>query len=84
MKGWLRDELGPEAKLADGLRANLRLLAKLPGLAQRFVRNLPAESAAPPLPPLPEPEPARPGRWPWLLLGGVLGAALATAVSWLG
>ncbi|WP_199556470.1 AarF/UbiB family protein [Sandaracinobacteroides hominis] len=80
VKGWLRDELGPEAKLADGLVANLRLLAKLPELAQRFVRNLPAESAAPPLVPLPELAPARPGRWPWMLLGAVLGATLATGI----
>nr|WP_235890367.1 AarF/UbiB family protein [Sandaracinobacter neustonicus] len=73
VKGWIRDELGPEAKAADALIANVRLLKKLPGLAQRFVRALPAESAAPPLPPLP-PLPERgPARWPWILLGAALG-----------
>lgn len=83
VKGWLRDELGPEAKLADGLVANIRLLAKLPELAQRFVRQLPAESAAPPLPPLPPLIVERPSRWPWLALGlalGALGAAGAMAL----
>jgi ubiquinone biosynthesis protein len=79
VKAWMRDELGPEAKAADGLVRNLRLLARLPGLAQRFVRQLPAESAAPPLPPVPVLPPPQPARWPWVALGilvGVAGAAL--------
>lgn len=75
VKGWIRDELGPEARAADGLMANLRLLGRLPGLAQRVVRQLPPESAAPPLPPLPPLPERRPARWAWLLLGAGLGAA---------
>jgi ubiquinone biosynthesis protein len=77
VKGWIRDELGPEAKAADALVANLRLLRSLPALAQRFVRQLPADSAAPPLPPVSVVAVEAPGRWPSVLLGAVLGAGIA-------
>lgn len=77
VRSWIRDELGPEAKAADALIANIRFLRKLPGLARRMVRQLPPESAAPPLPPLPPlPEP-QPSLLPWVLLGGLLGAGAA-------
>ena len=74
VRSWIRDELGPEAKAADSLIANVRLLRRLPGLAQRFVRQLPPESAAPPLPPLPPLPQPKPVRWPWVMLGAALGA----------
>ncbi|MFN3371308.1 MAG: AarF/UbiB family protein [Sphingomonadaceae bacterium] len=77
VKRWMRDELGPEARAADSILANLKLMGGLPGLARRFVRQLPPESAAPPLPPLPPLAPARPARWQWLVLGAGMGAALA-------
>lgn len=76
VREWIRDELGPEARLADALVAHVRLVRRLPELAQRAVRQLPVESAAPPLPPLPALPPPRPYRWPWVALGAVLGAAL--------
>jgi ubiquinone biosynthesis protein len=83
VKRWMRDELGPEARAADALVSNLRLLAGLPALARRFVRQLPPESAAPPLPPLPAAPEPRPSRWPMLLLGAALGAAaVAAAIGW--
>jgi ubiquinone biosynthesis protein len=82
VRDWIRDELGPEAKVADGLVANLRLLRRLPELAQRFVRQLPPESAAPPTVPMPKDErlpvlgmvEQRGSRLLWVLLGAVLGA----------
>ena len=74
VREWIRDELGPEAKAADALIANFRFLRKLPGLAQRKMRELPPESAAPPLPPLPPLPERKPARLPWLLLGTALGA----------
>ena len=77
VRSWIRDELGPEAKAADALIANVRLLKRLPGLAQRLVRQLPPESAAPPLPPLPPLPESKPARLPWLLLGAALGASAA-------
>lgn len=75
VKRWMRDELGPEARAADSIVRNLKLVGGLPALARRFVRQLPAESAAPPLPPLPPLAPARPARWPWVALGAAAGAA---------
>ncbi len=80
VKGWIRDELGPEAKAADALIANIRLLRRLPALAQRFVRELPAESAAPPSVPLPLIVVPGRSRWPALLLGLALGAAGAAGL----
>ena len=76
VRGWMRDELGPEARVADSLLGNIRLLAAAPGLARRFVRQLPPESAAPPEVPLPPPDPAPRVPAPlWLATGALLGAA---------
>jgi ubiquinone biosynthesis protein len=55
---WLRDELGPEAYLADRLRENIRTLARLPDLVRRIEDRFPAPGGAPPAPPL-EPLPDR-------------------------
>lgn len=80
VKEWLRDELGPEARVADALVAHVRLLAKLPQLAERLLRQLPVESAAPPTPPLP----ALSGvsrRWPWVLAGLVAGVILGLLLA---
>ena len=82
VKQWLRDELGPEARLADRIRGQLRLLADLPSVAGRIVDRFPLEGAAPPpipLPPLPE---ARPSRWPAFLLGLLLGILLLLPYLW--
>ncbi len=76
VKEWLRDELGPEARVADALVANARLLSRLPYLAERLLRQLPIEGAAPPLPPLPAIPQTGNRRWPWMLLSLLLGGAL--------
>ncbi len=52
--GWIREELGPEAKLADGITRNLRTLARLPDLLARVEEAFPPKGAAPPAPPLPD------------------------------
>ena len=80
VKRWIRDELGPEARAADGLLANLKLLASLPQLARRLVADLPVESAAPPLPPLVAVVEKPPSRWPVLLGGMALGGGLVWAL----
>ncbi|MGI4730152.1 MAG: 2-polyprenylphenol 6-hydroxylase [Janthinobacterium lividum] len=49
---WIRTELGPEAALADGIRENLRTLARLPELVRRIEDRFPAPGGAPPAPPL--------------------------------
>ena len=81
VKRWIRDELGPEARAADGLLANLRLLAGLPKVAQRLIDALPVESAAPPLSPLPVVLQEPPPRWPLLLAGAGIGAAIMWAIA---
>ena len=54
VKGWLRDELGPEAKAADTLIENWRTLQRLPGLIKRIEDAFPEKGGAPPPPPLNE------------------------------
>jgi ubiquinone biosynthesis protein len=56
VKSWLRDELGPEAKLADALIDGAQTLARLPGLVRRIEDAYPPKGAAPPPPPVPKVE----------------------------
>ena len=50
---WVRSELGPEAKVADRIVADLRTLAALPDLVRRVeTRFLPPPGGEPPAPPL--------------------------------
>ena len=83
VRDWVRDEMGPEALIADTMVLNLRALNQLPRIFRQWVAANPMPGAAPPQAPLP-PLPARAGRgWstPWLLLAAGLGAA---AVQLLG
>jgi ubiquinone biosynthesis protein len=80
VKAWLREELGPEARLADRIAADLRLMVQLPDLARRLIRQLPPDSAAPPLPEPPPEPPASPSAWPPFLLGLSLGLLLLALV----
>lgn len=76
VSAWLRDELGPEAKVADALVDNWRTLMRLPDLVRRIEDRYPAPGGAPPPPPLPD---VRLMTWQpgWLLRYGAvaLGAA---------
>jgi ubiquinone biosynthesis protein len=54
VKEWIRDELGPEAALADGIREQGRTLALIPDIIRRLDDQLPRKGAAPPAPPLPD------------------------------
>ncbi len=54
VRNWLRDELGPEAAVADRLVDDWRLLRRIPDLIRRVEVLLPKAGAAPPPPPLPE------------------------------
>jgi ubiquinone biosynthesis protein len=51
---WMRDELGPEAAIAQGVHDSLRTLARLPGLMQRLEEAFPPRGGAPEAPPLPQ------------------------------
>jgi ubiquinone biosynthesis protein len=54
ISNWIRDELGPEAQLADRLIETSRTLARLPDLVRRIEDSFPAPGGAPPAPPLPD------------------------------
>jgi len=92
VRGWIRDELGPEAALADRIRDDVRTLFRLPALVRRIEDMFPPRGGAPEQPPLPEIKLVwdQKGLWPLrLLTHGITllaGAALvwaAIAVGWL-
>lgn len=87
VRAWIRDELGPEAELADRLREDTRTLLRIPDLVRRIEEKFPAKGGAPEPPPLPdiplmwEKKPHAGGqRW----LGYALAAAGGAAVMWAG
>jgi ubiquinone biosynthesis protein len=91
VKGWIRDELGPEAALADRLREDAETLLRLPALVRRIEERFPARGGAPEPPPLPEIElvwERRRGRGGWggyllALLAGGAAVWCAQALGWL-
>uniref|UniRef100_UPI0025E20A17 2-polyprenylphenol 6-hydroxylase n=1 Tax=uncultured Sphingomonas sp. TaxID=158754 RepID=UPI0025E20A17 len=52
VEDWIRNELGPEAAIADRIVADVRTLARLPELVRRIEARYPAPGGAPPAPPL--------------------------------
>jgi len=76
VRDWVRDEMGPEALIADTLVLNLRALTQLPRIFRQWVAANPMPGAAPPQAPLP-PLPARTPGWStgWVLLAAGVGAA---------
>ena len=54
VQSWIRDELGPEAMLAEGLRKQADTLKLIPDIVRRLDAQLPKPGGAPPAPPLPE------------------------------
>ena len=77
VKSWIRDELGPEAAIADRLREDADTLLRLPGLIRRIEDRFPPKGGAPeqaPLPDVPLMWQPRHGTRSW---GGYLAAALA-------
>lgn len=54
VRAWIRDELGPEAAIADRLREDARTLLRLPDLVRRIEDRFPAKGGAPEPPPLAE------------------------------
>ena len=82
VRDWVRDEMGPEAIVADRLVENARALAELPRIFRQWVASHPVPGAAPEGPVLPPLPPARTG-WstPSLVLAAAAGAA---AVHWFG
>jgi len=91
VRSWIRDELGPEAAIADRLRKDAETLLRLPDLVRRIEDKFPPKGGAPDAPPLPEVELVwyrKDGRrgWPGYLLAAVLGGGAlwaAQALGWL-
>lgn len=54
VRSWIRDELGPEAALAERLREDTETLLRLPALIRRIEERFPPRGGAPEPPPLPE------------------------------
>jgi ubiquinone biosynthesis protein len=93
VRSWIRDELGPEAALADSVKRNLSTLVGLPDLLRRVEERFPPKGGAPEQPPLPEVElmwerRERKGRsWLGYVLSAAIGAgavAAALALGWIG
>jgi ubiquinone biosynthesis protein len=53
VRSWLRDELGPEAALAERIKQDTETLFRLPGLIRRLEEKYPPKGGAPETPPLP-------------------------------
>jgi len=92
VRSWIRDELGPEAALADRLREDTQTLLRLPDLIRRIEDRFPAKGGAPEPPPLPDIElmwerrSAQSMGWLRYLLAAGLGAGAlwgAMALGWL-
>ena len=56
VREWIRDELGPEAALAQRIRADVTTLLGLPDLVRRVEERFPPRGGAPEQPPLPDVE----------------------------
>ncbi len=91
VREWIRDELGPEAALADRLKQDTETLLRLPGLIRRVEDMFPPKGGAPEAPPLPtialltdrREGPSRLG----YVVAGLAGAAAvwgAMAAGWIG
>ncbi|MBV7258207.1 2-polyprenylphenol 6-hydroxylase [Erythrobacter crassostreae] len=54
VRSWIRDELGPEAAVAERIKEDTQTLMRLPDLIRRIEERFPAKGGAPEAPPLPE------------------------------
>jgi ubiquinone biosynthesis protein len=87
VRDWIRDELGPEAMIADGLKKQADTLKLIPDLIRRLDDQLPRKGGAPEAPPLPEVKliwdrGPRSNGWRYALVA-LAGAGVATAIQWL-
>ncbi len=90
VKSWIRDELGPEAAIADRLREDTQTLLRVPELVRRIEEQFPSKGGAPEPPPLPDIElmwekrAGKQRKWPRYILAGALGAGALFAAQTLG
>ena len=90
VRSWIRDELGPEAAIADRLREDGATLLRIPELVRRIEAQFPSRGGAPEPPPLPHVElvwerRARQGSgWFGYVRAALLGGALVWGLGWSG
>lgn len=90
VRSWIRDELGPEAALADRIREDTETLLRLPGLIRRMEEKYPPKGGAPEPPPLPEIELITErknrsgGGWLGYFVAGLTGAGAMLGASFAG
>ena len=92
VKGWIRDELGPEAAIAERLRDDAKTLLRIPELVRRLEDSFPAKGGAPEAPPLPDvplvwERRGEPSHWPRYVAAALAGGAAlygAQMLGWLG
>ncbi len=87
VRDWIRDELGPEAMIADGLKKQADTIKLIPDLIRRLDEQLPRKGGAPEAPPLPdvkliwERNGERSNWWRYALTAMIAAASGAAAIS---
>ncbi len=82
VREWIRDELGPEAAVADRLKQDTETLFRLPDLIRRIEDKFPPKGGAPEAPPLPEVKlltdrrEGSGGGWLGYIVAGLIGGGL--------
>ena len=89
VRSWIRDELGPEAAIADRIKEDTETLFRLPGLIRRIEDQFPAKGGAPEAPPLPEiplltDRRKGGGGWIGYFIAGLAGAGAVWGASFAG
>lgn len=89
VKGWIRDELGPEAAIAERLRDDAQTILRIPELVRRLEDSFPAKGGAPEAPPLPDvplvwERRGAPSHWPRYIAAALAGGAALYVVQMLG
>jgi ubiquinone biosynthesis protein len=94
VRSWIRDELGPEAAIADRIKQDTDTLFRLPGLIRRLEEKFPPKGGAPETAPLAEialltdrRQNSGGGSTFGYLVAGLAGAGAfwgATAMGWIG
>jgi ubiquinone biosynthesis protein len=88
VRSWIRDELGPEAAIADRIKEDTETLFRLPGLIRRIEDQFPAKGGAPEAAPLPEipllTDKRKGGGWLGYFVAGLAGAGAVWGASFAG